>query len=67
MNEADVIKELSIKPDKAQFPTFRGNKRDLEYVKELAEKHNVTYSKMMNMVVLVAKGKFESSAMGLGK
>lgn len=62
------LDEMFAKPERTQFPTFRGNKRDLDYVKSLADKYGMSYARVMNAIVLIAKDSLEDSEyMGLGE
>ena len=55
-NQADLKK-----PKTEQFPTFRGSKRNLLYVKAIAEKQGVSYAAVMNLILTDAIGKFQST------
>ena len=55
------------KAKNVQFPTFTNAEFKLEHVKALAEKHNISYCKMMQTLVNSGLTQIESGKLGIGK
>ena len=47
------------KPVKDIFPTFQGSKRDLLYVRKMADKQGVSYAALMNVMMTKCIASFQ--------
>ncbi len=47
------------KPVKGIFPTFHGSKRDLLYVRKMADKQGVSYAALMNVMMTKCIASFQ--------
>ena len=55
------------KAKNVQFPTFTNSELKLEHVKALADKHGISYSKMMQTLVNAGLNQIEGGKLGIGK
>lgn len=59
--------EIEKKAKNVQFPTFTNAEFKLEHVKALADKHGISYSKMMQTLVNAGLNQIEGGKLGIGR